>query len=211
MKKFFTRSLELRGDDGGIVGERVGRVALLPAAQGLQLLRQVPVIKRGPGLDAFGQQLVDQPVVEVEALRIERAAAVGKDARPGDREAIGAGAHRLHQGDVFLVAMEMVDRDVAGAAVGRLAALAREHVPDRDTAAVLERRALDLIGRRGGAPKKPLREPGRRSSGGRGNSIGRRNAEVLARRAVKRCRYQREPRPGLRPLNCNRKHRFTAS
>ena len=53
----------------GVIRERLRGVAGLPAADAvLQRLRQIPVIQRRIGLDAVGQQFVDQAVVEVEAL-----------------------------------------------------------------------------------------------------------------------------------------------
>ena len=109
---------EPRGDIAGVIGERLGGLAPFPAAKPvLQGLRQVPVIERDVGGDSVREQRIDEAVVEVEALRIGRADAVGKDARPRNREAVGARAERLHERDVLLVAMIMVDRDVAGVAV----------------------------------------------------------------------------------------------
>ena len=69
---------QLRGDEARIGGEGLGGVARFPAAAILQRLRQVPVIERGEGHDAVGQQLVDQPVVEGEALRVGRPAPLRK-------------------------------------------------------------------------------------------------------------------------------------
>ena len=50
-----------------IVGEPAGDVAVEPAAVVLQGLRQVPVVKAEPGLDACRQKPVDQPIVEGQA------------------------------------------------------------------------------------------------------------------------------------------------
>ena len=61
---------EPRGDDLGVLGERVDRLARGPAAAVLERLRQVPVVERDEGLDAVREQLVDEPVVEVEAGRV---------------------------------------------------------------------------------------------------------------------------------------------
>ena len=65
-----------------VVDEPVRRVAVGPAAAVLEGLRQVPVVERQPRVDAVAEQLVDQPVVERQAPRVDRAA-VGPDAGPG--------------------------------------------------------------------------------------------------------------------------------
>ena len=122
------------------------------------------MIQRRKRLDAVRQQLVDQPVVEIEALGIWRAGAFREDARPRNRETIGLGAQRLHQLDVFLVPMIMVGRGVAVAVVGDGPGRVGEAVPDRRAAAVLVDGALDLIGRGRGAPQKPARENRKRLS-----------------------------------------------
>ena len=62
-----TRSPSRPATTRGVVGEASAVVARRPAAAVLQRLRQVPVVQRGPRVDARGQQRVDQPVVEVEA------------------------------------------------------------------------------------------------------------------------------------------------
>ena len=87
-------------DDLGIVGEPAGDVAVAPAAEVGQRRRKLPVVEGGEGPDAAGEQAVDQPVVEVEALGVRRAAAFGQDARPGHREAVGVEAGALHQVEV---------------------------------------------------------------------------------------------------------------
>ena len=58
----------------GVVGEAVRGVAVRPAAPLLERLRQVPVVQREPGQDARPEQLVDEARVEVDALRVDRAA-----------------------------------------------------------------------------------------------------------------------------------------
>src|SRR5690606_7074958 len=66
-----------------------------------------------------------------------------EDPRPGDGEAVSVGAEALHQRDVFLVTVVVVDRDVAGVAVLDLPGRVRECVPDRRTLAVLVPRPFD--------------------------------------------------------------------
>ena len=76
---------EMLGDVAGVLPERLGRLARLPAAATiLKRLRQVPVVERGEGLDAVGQQLVHEAVVEIEALGVGRAASTGEHPRPCD-------------------------------------------------------------------------------------------------------------------------------
>ena len=72
-----------------VVGEEVGGVAVGPAALLLKRLRQVPVVEGQPRRDALLEQGVDESRVEVEALRVDRAA-VGTNPRPRRREAVGA-------------------------------------------------------------------------------------------------------------------------
>lgn len=73
-----------------VVDEALAGLAVVPATGILQRLRQVPVVERWHGLDAALQQRIDQPRVMVEAGGIRRAAPIGLDPRPRDREAVGA-------------------------------------------------------------------------------------------------------------------------
>ena len=172
---------QFAGDMGRVVAEGLGGVARLPTAALLQGLRQVPVIERREGFDTRGKQLVDQAVVEVEALGIGLASAVGKHARPGDREAIGLRPHPLHQRDVFLVAVIVIDAGLAARAVANAAGLPSERVPDRRTAAVDLGGALDLVGRRRRSPAKAIRETRC------GSASGRRCPDRRVRRSIRRC------------------------
>ncbi len=150
---------QLLGHVTGVVREGLGGVARLPAlVLVLQRLRQVPVVERGERRDARGEQLVHQPVVEVEALRVRLSGAVGEDPRPGDGEPVRRGAQVLHQLHVLLVAVVVVVGDVAGGVVGNLAGRVRVGVPDRLALAVLVGGALDLVRGRGDAPKEACRE-----------------------------------------------------
>ena len=58
---------EPSGHDPGELPEDACHVAVQPAAAVLQLLREVPVVERDHRLDAGLAQLVDEPVVEVQA------------------------------------------------------------------------------------------------------------------------------------------------
>ncbi len=112
---------EMFGDVAGVVGEGFGGVAGLPAAFVFEGLGEVPVEERAVGLDVGGEELVDEAVVEVEALGVGRAGALREDARPGDGEAVGLEAEGLHELDVFFVAVVVVVGDVAGVSVVGLA------------------------------------------------------------------------------------------
>ena len=78
---------EPRDDDLGVFRERLDGLARRPAALVLERLREVPVVQRHERLDAVREQVVDEPVVEVEARLVHAPAALGQDARPRDREA----------------------------------------------------------------------------------------------------------------------------
>ena len=173
-----------------IVPERLRGVAGLPAADTvLQRLRQIPVIQRRVGFDAVLQELIDQPVVEIEPLGIRRTAAFRKHPRPGDRKPVGLDAEIPDQADVFLVAMVMIVGAVGVAAILDLARRMRESVPDRTAAAVLIDGAFDLIGRRGGAPDKILRKRRGRVP------LGCRPGVAIRRlRAASPCRARKAPR-----------------
>ncbi len=104
-------------DGGGVVGEAQRGVTGRPAAGVLERLRQVPVVQRDPRADAGTEQLVDEPLVEPEAVGGQRPGAVGLQARPGDREAVGVETELAHQRDVLAIAVVVVGGDVAGVAV----------------------------------------------------------------------------------------------
>ena len=110
---------EALGDGGGVAREPLADVAVQPAAAVIERQRQVPVVERHPRRDVRAQQLVDQPVVEVEPLGVQRPGPVGEDARPRDAEAVGLEPQRLHDRDVFLVAVVVVAGDVAAAGPSR--------------------------------------------------------------------------------------------
>ena len=149
---------EALGDDLDVLRERVDGVARGPAARVLEHLRRVPVEERHVRVDAVAEQLVDEPVVEVETCCVDAAAALGQDARPRDREAERVEAELAHQRDVVAVAVVEVARDRAVVAVPDLAGRGAEAVPDALAAAVFVRRAFDLV--RGGcrAPDEVGRE-----------------------------------------------------
>jgi len=142
--------------DAGILGERAEHRPALPAATILERLRQIPVIQAGHGPDARRQQRIHQPVIEIQTLGVHRAVAIGHDARPRQREAIGVEARRPHQRHVLGIAVVMVAGGGGGAAVLNAPGLAKA-VPDVAATPVLGQRALDLIGRGRGAPQEARR------------------------------------------------------
>ena len=143
-----------------VIGEPAGTVAARPAAQIVERLRQVPVIKAEPRLDPRGQERIDEPVVERQARFVRGPASERQNPRPGEREAVGGGAELLHQRHVVEVEVIVVAGDVAGIAVGNAALLAATRVPDARAAAILERRPFDLIARGGDPPDEVGRPAG---------------------------------------------------
>ena len=133
----------------GVLDECLRRRTVAPATEILQRLRRVPVKQRCERLDAVREQLVDEPVVEVEPCLVDVAASLRHHAGPGDRESEHVEPELLHQPDVVRVAVVEVARDFAGVAAPDLAGGRTEAIPDALAAAVYMRRALDLVrGRR---------------------------------------------------------------
>ena len=153
-----TRSPEARREQRGVVGEPVDDLRVGEAAAVLQRLRQVPVEQVDQRLDAGVEQGVDEALVEVEAGLVDGAGPRGQDARPADAEAVGARPQLGHEPDVLRVAVVVVARDVARAAVGDRTRPSGEGVPDRRASAVLGGGSLDLVGRGGEAPREVRRE-----------------------------------------------------
>ena len=149
---------ELVGQEAGVLGEPVGRIAVQPAALLVERLRVVPVEDRDERLDPVRAELVDEAAVEVEPLGVGGADPVRQHARPGDAEAIGLGAQRLDERDVLLEAVVVVAGDVAGVAVEDRALSLTKDVPHRRPLAVLGRGPLDLIAGRRHAPGEVLGE-----------------------------------------------------
>ena len=156
---------QVRREERGVVTEPARDLRVGEAAAVLQRLRQVPVEQVDQRLDASVEQGVDQALVEVEARLVDGAGPRGQDARPADAEPVCARPELGHQTDVLRVAVVVVARDVARAAVRDRARSAREGVPDRRSSTVLGGSPLDLVGGGGEAPgevgRKPSGQPGR--------------------------------------------------
>ena len=95
------------------------------------------------------EQLVDEPVVEVESLAVERSGAVRLDPRPGEGEAVGVDAEGAHQLDVLGGAVVVVAGDGGGVAVLDAAGLLDEGVPAGGPAAAGREGAFNLERGRG--------------------------------------------------------------
>ena len=134
-----------------------------------QRLRQVPVIERRVRRDAIGDEAVEEPVVELKALRIWRADALREYPRPRNREPIRSDSECLHRLHVVPISVIVIIGDVAVVVVADLSRRVRKRVPDRGAAAILADGAFDLIGGGGGAPAKS------RGKGARGFAPGSRS------------------------------------
>lgn len=140
---------ETPGHHGHVLGEPGRRVPLQPVEPD----RQVPVEEGGDRADTGRAELVDEPVVEVEAAwRVHP--------RPRDREAVGVHAQAGQERHVLGVAVVVVAGHRRRGAVLHPSRRGGEGVPDRGFALV--RRALDLMRGGGHAPQEVCRKPGHR-------------------------------------------------
>ena len=144
--QFLTRSPRWRLITSAYSTNASAVATLGPAAAILLRLRHVPVIQRGKGYDARLKQSIDEAAVEVQPCLVDFARPIGQDARPGDREAVGLEADRLHQGDVVGPAVIVVAGDVAVGAVDDLAGRVGKAIPDGFALAVFLPGAFDLVG-----------------------------------------------------------------
>src|ERR1017187_559476 len=128
-----------------VLAEVTDGTAGSPAARILQRLRKVPVIERRRGLYSPGVQAIDQAPVEVEALLIHRPGAIGDDARPCDREAVGGQAQLRHEIEIGVEPVIVITRDGTGVSVGHRTGDLAESIPDRGPSTVFVNSALDLI------------------------------------------------------------------
>src|SRR3954462_11121316 len=95
---------QVRGDIPRIVCERLRGFARLPSTEAvLQRLRQSPMIERRKRLYPVRDQLVDQPVIKIQTLRVLLPGSCRKNPRRRIRNPIGFGAERIHQLNVLLV------------------------------------------------------------------------------------------------------------
>ena len=114
----------------------------------MQGLRKIPVVEGGMGRDAVAEQCVDELLVEIDSLLVDRAPAIREDARPRDAEAVVLHAEVGHQLHVLRVPVVEVAGCIAGISVVGPARRVAEGVPDARFPAVLGHSPLDLIGGR---------------------------------------------------------------
>ena len=130
----------------GIVGEPAGYIAVLPAAVIGVALRQVPVIERRKGLKAALEHRIQQPVIESQPLGIHLAVRRRQKAWPGKGKTVGTEAAAGDEVEILFIAVIVVARRRAVAAVRYRARPLCKAVPVRGTASAI-RGAFDLVAR----------------------------------------------------------------
>jgi len=116
------------------------------------------VIKRHPGFDALGQQLIHQPPIEREALLIEGARSERHDPRPGYRETVGLKVQLLHQGHIIPIAKIVLTGPPSVTPIRNTTLFLTELIPNRGTAAIDIGRAFNLKRRCRSTKEKILRK-----------------------------------------------------
>ena len=131
--------------DFRVIDEMRDDRAVQPAALMEIAERRVEMVQRHERFDAMREAGVDELVVVVDAFLVDLALALRQDARPRNRDADAVDAEFLAEREIFGIFMIEIARGV-----GREAAARTFHIliPRAGAAAVLRRRALDLIGRR---------------------------------------------------------------
>lgn len=104
------------------------------------------MIERREGLDVASLQTIDEAIVEIEALFVDRAGALRNDARPGDGEAVGFDAEAFDQVEVFIEPVIVIAGDIAVVTLIDPARHVGEGIPYGRLAAVGLGRTLDLEG-----------------------------------------------------------------
>ena len=152
---------EALGHNAGILRHAERGLTVQPAIPVrilIQILRQIPVVQRHNRVDAVFEQLVDNALVEIEALLVRLAVRGGNDARHANREPVCVHAEIAHELEIVLPAVVEIVGLVSGVAIQHAARGVREHIPDRRRAAVFVHRAFDLVGGSRGAELEALRE-----------------------------------------------------
>ena len=149
---------EAPGDDRGVVGECDGQGPRRPAPRVFQSLGQVPVIQGHMRGNAVRQQLVDEPIVEVEPRCVDLSGSQWHDARPGDRKAIRVEAEVGKQPDVLAVPVVVIAGDVSRVTSCHSTGLMAELIPDAVPLSVLMGGAFDLVGGGCRPPRESSRE-----------------------------------------------------
>ncbi len=115
-----------------------------PAAIPHQGQRQIPMVQRRIGLDPACLAAINEAVVKIQTLLIDRPETIGNDARPGDRETIGLHPHLLDEIEVFLPAIVMIAGDIAIVTPKDMARHIAEGIPDGGLAAIRLGGTFDL-------------------------------------------------------------------
>jgi len=145
--------------DAGVVGEDVGHRRVEPSVIfHLEGGGQVPMVKGNPGLDAIGQEFINQAVVEGDTFFVAFSFPIGLDAAPGDAETVSFQAHLRHQGNVLFIAMIMVTGPVPIFGFCRPAGGMTEYVPNVEALTAFEPGAFDLVTGRSGTPDEVFGE-----------------------------------------------------
>ena len=139
-----------------IIRKPIGRIPIQPPALVIERQRIIPGKQRHVGLNSDGEQIINELVIECQPLGIDLAGPSGNHSRPSDREPVGVGAQRFHQGHVGFRAVVMVARFRAGVTAPDCARFAAKHIPNRLPATVRLGSAFDLIGGRRNTPDKVL-------------------------------------------------------
>ena len=114
------------------------------------------MIERREGSNAGFKQGIHKGLVEIESGLIGLAAAVWKNAWPGDGETISAQAEIFHDLDVLGPAMVVVAGYIGIAAVLDFSRESRKAVPYGFTPPSFKSATFDLLSRSGNAPEKSL-------------------------------------------------------
>ncbi|MNZ92172.1 hypothetical protein D3C78_1111870 [compost metagenome] len=131
-------------DGLGVTLEGVRRGARGPAAVAHQRQRQVPMIKRRIGLDAARLAAINEAVVKIQPLLVDRTETIGNDARPGDGETIGLDTHVLDEIEILFPAIVMIAGDITIVTPKDMARHVAEGIPDGGLAAIRPGGAFDL-------------------------------------------------------------------
>ncbi len=142
-------------DHGGVIAEPAGDVGVRPSPAPEQGGGHVPMEQGDKGLDTGAQQSVHQAVVEAQTGGVDGSGALGHDAGPAQREPVAVEPHIFHQLHVLRPPVVMVGRDIPGLALISGARRVGKLVPHATAGPIGQRRALNLIGRRGRAPVEP--------------------------------------------------------
>src|SRR5581483_8257826 len=102
--------------------------------------------ERAEWLDVVAQQLVDEPVVICDAFVIRLAGSLRENTRPGNRKTVALSAEPFQKLHIFLVAVVLVGRHIAGFILVGLAGSVGKSIPDGRSPSVDISGAFHLVG-----------------------------------------------------------------